>query len=867
MIKLDKFVPREYTIPFFEAMENSGGRYRNAIVIGPRRMGKDVLGWNYAIRWALRRTTSVLYLLPTYTQAKAVIWDAISNDGQRFLDWIPAELIKNINGSEMKITLTNNSIIQLRGADNFDRSIVGSNASLIIFSEFAVCDPRSYEFASPIVAANGGQMVFLSCVSPETLVIGSQGLQRIKNVSHERSEYSELNKSIWGLNGFNNAEQFYYGGQQRTLKIKLSSGYSIECTPIHPLWNGKEWVKAQDLSIGDQLPIQYGQDIWGDGLDISGFNYHKHGHSKDLNIDFTDPEFLYLLGLIHADGNYNVNQVCVTKRKDIEIIEFLRSFGFVTRRDGIHHELSSKEICALLEYLDFKHGDRNKAIPEKLMSCTKKQMKAFIQGVFDGDGCSASNPYKRGYVKLSSTCLEFMQDLQVILLNFGIASSMRYEGKAPNERDKVWGGIYNLEIYGYFAHVFYRDIGFRLDRKQRNWDNIPASNCEESGNIYPVDPHHLNDYDLSKRIVTNPHRISRRLLRKMHENIPHPYLESLLKEKLFYSPITEITISASDVFDFVIPETHSFFSNGFISHNTPRGRNFLWDLWNKALKWDDWYCLKLTVDDTKHLSPETMAREREKHSEEFIQQEYYTSFDRGIEGSFWAKYITSMLNDGRIGRVPYDSSLPVNTAWDLGFNDQTVIVLFQITKNNLVNVIDCYANTNQPIIHYIKWLKSQEYVYGKHWAPHDADNHDFGTGLTRTETARSLGISFETREIKGKLSSAVPRLSLVDGIEKVSSSFNRISIDQGKCYNLIKALESYHRVWDDDKKVYKQEPVHDINSDYADSFRYMCLVLDMHQQGMTEEDAHKGYNQAMFTNQQNLPSPFVDPHNNNRGFF
>ena len=88
-VKLDKFIPRSYQIPFFNAMENSNGKYRNAIFIGPRRLGKDYMAWNYAIRHALRSTTSVLYLLPTYSQCKAVIWDAIANDGIKFLDLIP----------------------------------------------------------------------------------------------------------------------------------------------------------------------------------------------------------------------------------------------------------------------------------------------------------------------------------------------------------------------------------------------------------------------------------------------------------------------------------------------------------------------------------------------------------------------------------------------------------------------------------------------------------------------------------------------------------------------------------------------------------------------------------------------------------
>jgi hypothetical protein len=304
----------------------------------------------------------------------------------------------------------------------------------------------------------------------------------------------------------------------------------------------------------------------------------------------------------------------------------------------------------------------------------------------------------------------------------------------------------------------------------------------------------------------------------------------------------------------------------FIFISTPRGRNFFYELWMKAKKWDDWYCELKTVEDTGHISTDMMKTIEREHSFEFIQQEYYCSFSRGIEGSVYSHYITKMIAEGRIGRVPYDPAYPVNTAFDLGLDDQTVIIFFQVVKNGLINVIDCYANNNQPIGHYVKYLKEQEYVYGKHFAPHDIDVHDYSTGLTRLEFARQLGLNFETKEVKGKLSSATPRKSIVDGIEAVRVAFPKMAIDQTKCSKLIKALETYHREWDDDKKKYSDTMVHDWSSDYADAMRYMCLTLDLHQTGMTEKDAHDGYNSAMFANsQQRLNFPFDD--NTNQRWF
>ena len=129
MITLDRFIPREYQLDFYDAMENSGGKYRNAIIVHPRKCGKDMgIGFQYAVRTALRKTTTILYMLKSYAQAKQVIWDMITNDGVRLLDTIPSEVIRSMNASELKITFNNNSIIKLGSAENYEKSIVGSNA-------------------------------------------------------------------------------------------------------------------------------------------------------------------------------------------------------------------------------------------------------------------------------------------------------------------------------------------------------------------------------------------------------------------------------------------------------------------------------------------------------------------------------------------------------------------------------------------------------------------------------------------------------------------------------------------------------------------------------------------------------------------
>lgn len=106
------------------------------------------------------RVGTYFYFLPTYTQAKKVVWDGIDKDGVRFIEHIPKDLIKSINETEMRIELLNGSAVQLIGAENIDR-IVGTNPVGVIFSEFALMKPNVWDFIRPILAENGGWAVFV----------------------------------------------------------------------------------------------------------------------------------------------------------------------------------------------------------------------------------------------------------------------------------------------------------------------------------------------------------------------------------------------------------------------------------------------------------------------------------------------------------------------------------------------------------------------------------------------------------------------------------------------------------------------------------------------------------------------------------
>lgn len=297
-----------------------------------------------------------------------------------------------------------------------------------------------------------------------------------------------------------------------------------------------------------------------------------------------------------------------------------------------------------------------------------------------------------------------------------------------------------------------------------------------------------------------------------------------------------------------------------IFETTPRGKNHAYELYQIASNSAEWFCQKLTIDDTNHVPLSEIERDRREGvmSDDLIQQEWYTSFDMGVEGAYYTKYLDKMRLNGQIGTVPYEPGFKVNTVWDLGVRDSTSIIFYQIVGQT-VRVIDYYEKNKEGLEHYVKVINSKDYVYGKHYGPHDIGVQEFGTGMTRIEKARNLGLKFEVTTTKeGRKVSVIPNVSITDGIEAVRSALGKIWIDETKCAQLIKCLENYRQEYDAKKKVYSTQPLHNWASHGADAFRYMVLSLPKTRDGLSPEELDKRYYEALYGNQSTMPAVFRD---------
>jgi hypothetical protein len=171
---------------------------------------------------------------------------------------------------------------------------------------------------------------------------------------------------------------------------------------------------------------------------------------------------------------------------------------------------------------------------------------------------------------------------------------------------------------------------------------------------------------------------------------------------------------------------------------------------------------------------------------------------------------------GRVSEVDYDPKLPVFTAWDLGYHDDTAIWFYQVTHTE-IHCIDYYSGSGLSIDDYASEVLTKPYKYERHYLPHDARAKTLASG------GKSIIEQLGKHLTVGKMA-IVPSLSVQDGIQAARAMLPRVWFDKERTGEAVELLKQYQREWDDDKKAFRDKPRHDFTSHCADGFRMLAIA-------------------------------------------
>jgi len=152
--------PRDDQMDLWEYLQGGGLR---AAECAHRRWGKDEIALHFTACASQRRIGNYWHLLPQFNQCRKAIWEAVNpHTGKLRIDEaFPPEIRAGIRNTDMLINLKSGSTWQVVGSDNFN-ALVGSPPIGIVFSEYALSDPRCWAYLSPILEENGGWAAFIS---------------------------------------------------------------------------------------------------------------------------------------------------------------------------------------------------------------------------------------------------------------------------------------------------------------------------------------------------------------------------------------------------------------------------------------------------------------------------------------------------------------------------------------------------------------------------------------------------------------------------------------------------------------------------------------------------------------------------------
>lgn len=260
---------------------------------------------------------------------------------------------------------------------------------------------------------------------------------------------------------------------------------------------------------------------------------------------------------------------------------------------------------------------------------------------------------------------------------------------------------------------------------------------------------------------------------------------------------------------------------------TPRGRqNKLYEFAQLAQSGDaDWSYHQVTVDDTDMIAQvelDKLQRQVEGGhlSKALYEQELYCSFTSALIGAVYGDEISTLSREGRFAPLDYDATLPVMTAWDLGWADASAIWHLQ-RRGNQMHVI-CYEEftlTSLPEI--LGELRKKPWGdnYGDHFGPHDLNVTEYGSGNSRWQIADRLGFSFEV----------VPNWSVEDGIESVRALLPHLWITNKPGMGgerAVDILANYRFEFDSQHRAFKTRTLHDWTSHGADALRMLAVAFD-----------------------------------------
>jgi exodeoxyribonuclease V alpha subunit len=480
-------------------------------------------------------------------------------------------------------------------------------------------DDRSVDY-SPARSSSGElQLAYATsihkCVAGDTLIATDRGLRPIRELAAgvPPGRFVSAAHRVAGRRGWAVTDQVYAGGIEPTLRVTTRAGFTIEGSHRHPVLVATEeglyeWRRLPELRTGDVLILRRGVNAAGAYVSTKDFTPDLTFHHRAVGTipPHINEELGWLLGALVGDGNQtdrDDGRVEFTKNNDGLLIQVIstasRLLGArptLRRQPGGHAPsvyFHGRAVRQFLEWAGLGYAKApDKCVPWSILASPSSVQRAFLRGLFDTDGGVSQ------LVHFSTTSAQLASEVQQLLLNTGLIAKRYCMRPAVPERG--WSAAYRIEVMGDDIRLFRGAIGFshnekadklllqrpedeRLQSSKSNWGSLPHGRDLAVRLRDELRQRGGRNYDEADRIGGLLSRVANGTcgLNTQHLHVLNTSISKLsdlgpagaevamiVRDGLFFDPISTIEPSQAEVFDVHVPDGHSFIGNGFVNHNS-----------------------------------------------------------------------------------------------------------------------------------------------------------------------------------------------------------------------------------------------------------------------------------------------------------
>ena len=369
------------------------------------------------------------------------------------------------------------------------------------------------------------------CQPGDTLISTAGGLIPLQELVGKTFETSVDLRTI-GLTGVIQTQAIAFStGVQTVYNVKLANGLSVKSTANHQHFTDRGWVETKNLTINDRILFQQGEGKWGESSSVTLEQAQMLGwwYGDGYNLKRKNKTRL-AKGFVFNPQEYPTAGTIV-----LNAVETITDYKYTAKLHKGVYEFKSDSL-KLSDWFDSLNVQTKNELPTTFFKETRENIIGFLQGLFSADGTVEHSRAVSRRIKLVNKSKKLIEQIQILLLNLGIASSTRcvvmpggkgvpYTLKDGTEKVSRNNGHYTLSICTESFNRFVEVVGFPLcplkQELAKSWSNKPLIN----------------------------------------------YLEKTVSKR-FSSKVTFVEEAGEEpVFDLHVPLTQSFIANGIVTHN------------------------------------------------------------------------------------------------------------------------------------------------------------------------------------------------------------------------------------------------------------------------------------------------------------